>query len=80
MIPVYIRSKQNSAKQFSRYTGLKLYEYQWDDEKNEPKLKNNFLLKLEGELTQSYQVLCSQGLRPTLADIWRYIYNPKSCT
>lgn len=69
LAPIYIRSKQNSEKQISYNTGVKLHADQWNKKKREPKNKPAALLELEGKLKATYRDLLAQGYEPTLTDL-----------
>ncbi len=69
LAPVYIRSKQNSDKQISYNTGVKIDPHQWNVKKNEPKSKPETLGDLETKLKATYKDLSNQGYEPTLTDL-----------
>lgn len=66
LMPVYLRSKQNSEKQISYNTGVKLLSEQWNKNRNEPKNKPASLLELEKKLKDTYRDLVDQGYEPNL--------------
>lgn len=65
-IPLYIRSKQNSDKQTSYNTGIKLHSSEWSKKRREPKNKPASLLDLERKLKATYRDLAGQGYEPDL--------------
>lgn len=69
LAPVYIRSKQNSDKQYSYNTGVKIHPQAWNKKKNAPTSKPVRLLELEGKLQATYKDLVAQGNEPTLMDL-----------
>ncbi|UYN88142.1 MAG: phage integrase SAM-like domain-containing protein [Cyclobacteriaceae bacterium] len=76
-IPVYIRSKQNSDKQYSYYTGVKLLKAEWNPKKKQPTNKPARLLELEKKLQATYKDLMQQGHAPTLENILTHLNDPK---
>ncbi len=80
LAPVYIRSKQNSDKQISYNTGVKIDPHQWNIKKNEPKSKTDSLLLLEGKLKATYKDLINQGYEPTLNDILDHLNDSRKPT
>lgn len=69
LAPVYIRSKQNAAKQIAHNTGIRLHPQQWNKKRSEPKNKPAVLLELERKLKDTYRDLADQGFEPTLASL-----------
>src|SRR5690606_36013471 len=65
-IPLYIRSKQNSDKQTSYNTGIKLHSLEGSKKRREPKNKPASLLDLERKLKATYRDLAGQGYEPDL--------------
>lgn len=79
--PVYIRSKQNSEKQISYNTGLKIDpRHEWNRKKKEPKNKPKELQDLEGKLQATYKDLIKQGHEPTLNDLLKNLNTAKKPT
>lgn len=78
--PVYIRSKQNSAKQISYYTGIRIQSDQWNKSKNEPKNKPGKLIELETKLKNTYRDLAAQGHEPNLNDLLSHLNDVKKPT
>lgn len=66
LAPVYLRSAQNSTKQISFNTGVKMHPLQWHKKRNEPKNKPAKLLELEAKLQATYRDLADQGHEPNL--------------
>lgn len=82
LIPVYIRSMQNSTKQHSINTGVKLLKDQWNfgtkkRPKNEPKNKPAKLIELEAKLKETYRDLSSQGHEPDLSQLMTHLNDVK---
>lgn len=73
LMPVYIRSKQNSDKQISYNTGVKLLKEQWNKSRNEPKNKPAKLIELEGKLKDTYRYLRQQEHDPDLTMILAHL-------
>jgi len=69
LIPIYIRSKQNSDKQISHFTGVKLLTDQWNHKKKVPKNKPAKLMELETILQVTYTALLREGFQPNLNDL-----------
>ena len=78
--PVYIRSKQNSGKQISFNTGVKLLGVEWNSKKNKPKFANDRLSKLEKDIQATYRDLMSQGFNPDLSLILRHLSDVRKPT
>ena len=79
--PVYVRSKQNSDRQISYNTGVKVHPtLGWHPRKNEPKSKADKLLKLEKDLKATYKDLVAQGNEPTLTDLLAHLNDLKKPT
>jgi integrase len=72
LIPVYVRSRQNSARPLLYNTGVKILPSRWNKKKNEPKNKPAALLELEGKLKATYLDLFNQGEVPTLQDLIKH--------
>ena len=64
LIPLYIRSKQNSDKQISYNTGIKLTADEW---KRYKKNKPANLMTLERSIKETYRHLVSDGHTPSLS-------------
>ena len=71
--PIYIRSKQNSEKQISYNTGVKLHKDQWVTKRREPRNKPEALITLEAKLKATYRDLLAQGYEPTLNDLLQHL-------
>lgn len=80
LAPVYIRSKQNSKKQISYNTGVKLHKDQWNPKKREPKNKPATLLELEGKLKATYRDLSAQGYEPDFALLLKHLNDVRKPT
>lgn len=80
LAPVYIRSKQNSEKQISYNTGVKIHPQQWNKKKNEPKNKPAPLIELEGKLKATYKDLTSQGHEPDLTLLLKHLNDTRKPT
>jgi integrase len=76
--PLYIRSQQNSDKRLLYNTGIRLHTDQWHSKKNVPKNKPAKLMELELQLSNAYDELFEQGLRPNLNDIVKYMNDGQS--
>jgi hypothetical protein len=76
-MPVYIRSKQNSTKQVSYFTGVKLIADEWNPKKKRPKNKPARLLELEDRLQATYADLLAQGHEPHLQLILEHLNDPR---
>jgi integrase len=76
-VPVFIKSGQNSNKQFTYNTGVRLLSDQWSKPKNQPKNKPAVLLELESKLQSTYRDLAGQGYEPTLDDLIKKMNDPK---
>ena len=63
---VYIKSKQNSDKQFVYNTGVRLLMEQWDKKKARPKSLPSKLIELEAKIRTTYTSLFNDGYIPTL--------------
>ncbi len=80
LAPVLIRSKQNSPKQISYNTGLRLHPLQWNKKKNEPKSKPALLLNIERKLKETYRDLVAQGYQPNLNDLLDHVNDSRKPT
>lgn len=78
--PVYIRSKQNSDKQISYNTGVKIHPQEWNKKRKEPKNKSEALLNLEARLKATYVDLMRQGDEPTLSDLLEHLNDRRKPT
>jgi len=83
LIPVYIRSKQNSDKQKIHNTGVGVLKDQLKKvtigKKKTYRLKNKSekLIVLEGKIQSTYNDLLSQGYEPTLDQILKHMNDRK---
>lgn len=85
LLPVYIRSNQNSKTRIHHNTGVKLLKSQWNfgtkqRPKNEPKNKPAGLLELEGNLKATYRDLIAQGYEPNLNDLLQHLHDVRKPT
>lgn len=80
LAPVYIRSKQNAAKQIPYNTGVRMHPLQWNKKKNEPKNKPVALVDLERNLKETYKDLVKQGFEPDLNLILEHLNDSRKPT
>ena len=73
--PIVIRSRQNSSKEITKFTGYKATVNEWSKKNNRYKSNadlNGNLNDLRDSLIGIYSDLLKKGLNPTLEDIWSY--------
>lgn len=86
LIPVYIRSKQNSDEQIMYNTGVRVLKDQLKKEtigkKKTDRFKNKpaAILELEDKLRATYEDLFKQGFEPTLTDLLEHLNDRRKPT